>query len=161
MLVLAGPCTDEAYGNDVDRTIERLGLGDSVRLTGKIPPGDPRLIGLMQQSRVMLLPSLSETFGLVILEAWAAGTAVISSRTSGAKALVEHGENGWLFDLTKPQEFHAGIDQTLGNSEWRARSITQGTERVVSEYDATVLTARMKQLYEHLIEKKHALRYSS
>jgi glycosyltransferase involved in cell wall biosynthesis len=161
MLVLAGPCTDEAYGKAVEQMIERLGLGASVRLTGKLPPGDPRLIGLMQESQAVLLPSLSETFGLVLLEAWAAGTAVISSRTSGAKALVEQGENGWLFDLERPEEFHAGVQQTLGNPDWRTRSIAAGTRKVVSEYDATVLTARMKQLYEHLIDEKHALRYSA
>lgn len=161
LLVLAGPCTDEPYGRELDKAIARLGLEASVRLTGKIPPGDPRLIGLMQTSKAVLLPSVSETFGLVLLEAWAAGTAVISSRTSGAKALIEHGENGWLFDLKRPEEFHAGVDQTLGNPEWRARSVAQGTRRVVTEYDATVLTERMKQLYQHLIEKKHALRNSA
>lgn len=161
MLVLAGPCTDEPYGRELDRLIDRLGLGDSVRLTGKIPPGDPRLIGLMQESKAVLLPSLSETFGLVLLEAWAAGTAVISSRTSGAKALIEHGQNGWLFDLKNAGEYHSGIDQTLGNAEWRARSIELGTKRVVNEYDAVVLTERMKHLYQNLIEKKHALRHSS
>ena len=161
MLVLAGPCTDEPYGRAVDQTIARLGLAESVRLTGKIPPGDPRLLGLMQESQAVLLPSLSETFGLVLLEAWAAGTAVISSRTSGAKALIDHGENGWLFDLNHPAEYHAGIDQMLENPEWRARSVELGTKRVVTEYDATVLTERMKQLYQHLIEKKHALRYSA
>jgi glycosyltransferase involved in cell wall biosynthesis len=161
LLVLAGPCTDEAYGRALDRKIEELGLQNAVRLTGKIPPGDPRLIGLMQHAQAVLLPSISETFGLVILEAWAAGTAVISSRTSGARSLIEQGENGWLYDLDKPEDFHTAIDQLLGNREWRARTIAAGTKRVVNEYDATVLSARMKQLYEQLIDEKHALRNSA
>lgn len=161
LLVLAGPCTDETYGQALDRKIQELGLGDAVRLTGKLPPGDPRLIGLMQESQAVLLPSISETFGLVILEAWAAGTAVISSRTSGARSLVEQDENGWLFDLDKPEDFHVAIDQLLGNRDWRARTIAAGLKRVVNEYDATVLSARMKQLYEHLIDEKHALRNSA
>ncbi len=161
LLVLAGPCTDEPYGEALDRKIEELGLRDAVRLTGKIPPGDPRLIGLMQEAQAVLLPSLSETFGLVILEAWAAGTAVISSRTSGARQLIEHGDNGWLFDLDRSENFHASIDQLLGNRDWRSRTIEAGTKRVVNEYDSTVLSARMKQLYENLIDEKHALRYSA
>lgn len=161
LLVLAGPCTDEAYGEKLNRRIIQLGLGNHVRLTGKLPPGDPRLIGLMQEAKAVMLPSISETFGLVILEAWAAGTAVISSRTSGARALVEHGGNGWLFDLDRPEEFHVAIDQVLGNPDWRSRSIAAGNQRVVTEYDSTVLSARMKSLYENLIDEKNALRYSA
>ncbi len=161
LLVLAGPCTDEAYGEALRRQIERLGLGEAVRLTGKLPPGDPRLIGLMQEAQAVLLPSISETFGLVILEAWASGTAVISSRTSGAAALVEPGRNGWLFDLARPEGFQSAVTELLKNPERRARSITAGRERVVDDYDATMLSARMKRLYEHLIEEKHALRHSA
>ena len=161
LLVLAGPCTDEAYGEKLDRRIIQLGLGNHVRLTGKLPPGDPRLVGLMQEAKAVMLPSISETFGLVILEAWAAGTAVISSRTSGALALVEQGDNGWLFDLARPEEFHVAVDQVLGNPDWRSRSIAAGNKRVVTEYDSTVLSARMKSLYENLIDEKNALRYSA
>lgn len=161
LLVLAGPCTDEAYGGALNRQIERLGLGEAVRLTGKLPPGDPRLIGLMQEARAVLLPSVSETFGLVILEAWAAGTAVISSRTSGATALVDPGRNGWLFDLARPEGFQSAVTELLENPGQRERSISAGRERVVADYDATVLSARMKRLYEHLIEEKHALRHSA
>jgi starch synthase len=87
LLALAGPCTDEPYGELIDRKIKELGLQERVLLTGGLPPNDPRLIGLMQESSALLLPSLSETFGLVILEAWAAGTVVVSSRTSGPSAL--------------------------------------------------------------------------
>ncbi len=158
LLVLAGPCTDETYGQALDRRIQELGLAENVRLTGKLPPGDPRLIGLMQESKAVLLPSISETFGLVILEAWAAGTAVISSATSGARQLVDQGENGWLFDLERPEGFHAAVDHVLANPDWRARSIAAGNRLVVSGYDSTVLSARMKHLYETLIEEKNEIR---
>ncbi len=161
LLILAGPCTNEAYGARLNRKVVQLGLGNSVRLTGKLPPGDPKLIGLMQEAQAVVLPSISETFGLVIIEAWAAGTAVISSRTSGANSLIEHGGNGWLFDLDTPEAFHAAVDQLLGSPERRSRSITAGTKRVVAEYDSTVLSARMKRLYENLIDEKNALRYSA
>ena len=45
---------------------------------GGLPPGDPRLIGLMQNASAVVVPSLSETFGLIIIEAWGAGAAVLS-----------------------------------------------------------------------------------
>ncbi|MDO8539909.1 MAG: glycosyltransferase family 4 protein [Opitutaceae bacterium] len=158
LLVLAGPCTDEAYGPMLDRRIADLGLQEHVLLTGKIPPSDPRLIGLMQSARVALLPSVSETFGLVILEAWAAGTPAVSSRTSGATALIEPGRTGWLFDLHQPAGFHAAVDVVLTQPEVCRRVTAAARERVIADYDTRVLAARIRKTYQELAEEHHALR---
>ncbi len=156
LLVLAGACTDEAYGRALDQRIAALGLQENVFLAGKVPPADPRLIGLMQSARVALLPSISETFGLVILEAWAAGTLAISSRTSGASALIEDGKSGWLFDLQRPEEFHAAIDHVLANRAAVEPLIAAARARVIADYDTRVLAARLKDLYATLTEERHA-----
>ena len=161
LLVLAGPCTDEPYGRALDKKIADLGLSNHVYLPGKVPPADPRLIGLMQEAKVALLPSISETFGLVILEAWAAGTPAVSSRTSGASGLIEHGRNGWLFDLDRPQGFHEAMDAALANAEARNAVIAAARERVVANYDTRVIASRISKLYESLTEEKHALRHTS
>lgn len=154
LLVLAGPCTDEVYGPALDRRIAELGLQNHVLLTGKLPPADPRLIGLMQSARVALLSSVSETFGLVILEAWAAGTLAVSSRTSGASALIEHGKTGWLFDLDRPASFHEGIAAAMGSLDTVRPVLAAARERVVRDYDIRVLAGRLKQLYEELCATK-------
>lgn len=160
LLVLAGACTDEAYGETLNRRIAELGVGDSVLLTGKLPPADPRLIGLMQEARVAILSSVSETFGLVILEAWAAGTPAVSSRTSGASALIEHGKTGWLFDLDRAADFHAAIDRTLHAGPARDALIGEARNRV-ADYDTRVLAGRVKRLYEQLQEERRAHRNRS
>jgi starch synthase len=161
LLVFVGACTDAAYGDSLNALIASHGLSKFVLLAGKLPPGDPRLIGLLQIAEALVLPSLSETFGLVILEAWAAGTPVISSRTSGAAALVTERENGFLFDLDKPAAFHAAADQILKQPGLRARLGAAGRARVIADYDTAVLSARMKRLYEELIGGKNALRHSA
>lgn len=161
LLVLAGACTEEAYGETLRDRIARLGLQERVLLTGGLPPNDPRLIGLMQFAEAVILPSISETFGLAILEAWAAGTMVLSSRTSGASALIRHGENGWLFDLDRPETFHSALDETLTNGALARRAAQCGGEQVGREYDTGAVAGRMKRLYEELIEEKHALRNHS
>jgi starch synthase len=112
---------------------------------------------LLQQATVLLLPSLSETFGLVLLEAWAAGTMVMASRTSGASALIEHGHNGWLFDLKNPATFHQFLDRTL-NDPKRTREMTaHGTEKACDFYSVEATARRMKELYGQLIEEKQCL----
>jgi glycosyltransferase involved in cell wall biosynthesis len=154
LLVLVGACTNEPYGRQIQQLLKDLGLKDHVILTGGLPPTDPRLIGLFQQAEVVILPSVSETFGLVILEAWAAGSAVLASRTSGATALVENGHNGFLFDLNEPHTFHRAIAEILANAGLGKRLAARGTEKVDREYSIAVLAGRLKQLYDQLLEGK-------
>ncbi|MDB6017651.1 MAG: hypothetical protein JWR19_2140 [Pedosphaera sp.] len=159
ILLLAGACTEAEYGYLIHKRMRELGLADRVILTGGLPPGDPRLIGLFQLADAVLLSSVSETFGLVLLEAWAAGTSVISSRTSGASALIKQGVNGWLYDLENPASFHAAIDRTLSEPGLKEQLAARGAELVAAEYNTDVLAGRMKRLYERLLEKKYALRH--
>jgi glycosyltransferase involved in cell wall biosynthesis len=153
ILVLAGPCTDEPYGKLIAQKIETLGLQDRVLVPGGLPPNDPRLIGLLQEAAAVLLPSVSETFGLVVLEAWAAGTVVLSSRTSGPSALLRHGENGWLFALDDPRVFHEALDLALSDAVLARRMANRGAH-VSQQHSLGVLAARLKKLYEQLIEEK-------
>ena len=159
LIVCVGACTNRAYGDALEARLKREELHDRVLLAGKLPPGDPRLIGLFQEAAAVILPSLSETFGLVILEAWAAGTPVISSRTSGAVALVDEGVNGLLFDLAAPATVHAAVARRrrapAPGREWGAA----GRAKVAAHYDNGVLAGRMKDLYAELIAEKNANRH--
>jgi glycosyltransferase involved in cell wall biosynthesis len=161
LLVLVGACTHREYGDALQARIVREGLRGQVLLAGGLPPGDGRLIGLFQEAHAVILPSISETFGLVILEGWAAGTPVISSRTSGATALVEDGVNGLLFDLDRPASFHDAVDRILAQPEKGLQWGAAGRARVAAEYDTAQLARRMGRIYEDLIEEKNAHRHST
>jgi len=154
LLVLAGACTDKNYGVQLLQRIQKLGLETHVLLTGGLPPGDPRLLGLFQEAAMVLLPSISETFGLVILEAWAAGAAPVSSRTSGARSIIQDGENGFLFDLENAASFHQAVEALLAKGELAKQFGIRGKEYVKAEFDSRVLARRVKQLYEELIAEK-------
>jgi glycosyltransferase involved in cell wall biosynthesis len=159
VLVLAGAITERQYGEAVQRRVRELALENHVFLTGGLAPGDARLIGLMQSATAVVLPSISETFGLVILEAWAARTAVLSSRTSGGCGLVRPGENGWLFDLDADQTFMAAVDELLADPARRQRLAEAGHRLAVSQFDTKVIARSVCDLYAELIEEKHALRH--
>ena len=154
ILIVAGSCTDAAYGETLRETIQRNGLSERIFLTGGLPPGDARLIGLFQDATVLILPSISEPFGLVILESWAAGTPVISSRTSGARDLIRERENGWLFDLEKPACFHAAVAEALSNPNLTKCLGRAGQELVQAKFDSKILAGEVKKIYERLIEEK-------
>lgn len=160
LLVLAGPCTDEAYQSSLLQKINQRGLRDHVFLTGALPQSDPRLIGLLQVAEALLLPSVSETFGLVILEAWSAGTVVLAARASGPAALIRDGHNGWLFDLEAPATFHNALDWALAHPGI-ARQMAQEGASLSEQYSVHALAGKMKALYQQLTEEKNALRNHS
>ena len=152
-LVFAGACTDEQYGKSLKKDARRSGVEDRVTFAGSLPPGDPRLIGLLQGAAAVVVPSHSETFGLVSLEAWAAQRAVISTRTSGALDLMEDEVNGHLFDLADPKTFRAAVDRCLNDAN-HAREIGCNGFRRAQEFDTVRLAARVRDLYEELLKEK-------
>jgi glycosyltransferase involved in cell wall biosynthesis len=93
-LVLAG---DGPERDKLVQAIRMLGLDGSVRLPGFVQYGE--LPALYARAGVLILPSVSETWGLVVNEAMAAGLPVlVSNRCGCAPELVEEGRNGFTFD---------------------------------------------------------------
>jgi glycosyltransferase involved in cell wall biosynthesis len=150
LLLLVGAATDAAYEAHVRERVRALGLADHVLLTGPVEPASPLLAGLFQIAEVAVLPSLSETFGLILVEAWAAGTVVLASRTSGALSLVRPGQTGELFGLDSPAGFHAALDALLADPAARERMARAGRERARAQFDALVVAGRMRELYDRL-----------
>jgi N-acetyl-alpha-D-glucosaminyl L-malate synthase BshA len=88
-LVLVGDGPE--YGRTRE-LVEGLGLTDRVRFVGVVDEVAP----LLAEADLLLLPSETESFGLVALEAMASGVPVIASRVGGLPEVVEHGVSGFL-----------------------------------------------------------------
>jgi len=150
MLVLIGAGTTQHVVEELHREIERLGLQNDVLLTGGLASSSPELIGLIQQARVFALSSTAEPFGIVILEAWAAGTPVIASLTSGPLDLIDHGHTGLLFDLETPSTFHQAIDAVFNDATLHQHLREEARAHVLAEYDVPSIAARVAKVYEDL-----------
>lgn len=97
--VVIGSQGETAYVAEVEAEIERLGLEDCVQLPGFVQ--DEELLGWYAAADVFALPSVNkgwkfEGFGLVYLEASAAGLPVIGTTNCGAEAAIVPGETGLL-----------------------------------------------------------------
>jgi N-acetyl-alpha-D-glucosaminyl L-malate synthase BshA len=82
-------------GPEAGRTralVDGLGLTDSVRFVGIVE----EVASLLAEADVLLLPSETESFGLVALEAMASGVPVVASNVGGLPEVVEHGVTGFL-----------------------------------------------------------------
>ena len=67
----------------------------------------------MRAARIVLVPSHSETFGLIALEAESCGTPVIASAAGGLREAVVHGETGQLMDSRQPEDWGTAITRLL------------------------------------------------
>lgn len=154
LLLLVGPETDAEHARYVRSRIRERGLENSVLVPGPLAPNDKRLIGLYQCAHVALLPSLTETFGLVLFEAWAAGCPVIASATTGAKQVVREGENGFLFQHGDAPSFFHALRCTLESEERRKALGYAGQTLVRSHFDTAVCVRRTRDLYAELRKTK-------
>ncbi len=93
VLVLAGAPGDATYTRRLVTGAER-GLPGRIRVLGQVEPAV--LAAWMRRARVLVLPSLSEGLGRVVIEAMATGTPVIGSRVGGIPDLVTDGVTGFL-----------------------------------------------------------------
>jgi D-inositol-3-phosphate glycosyltransferase len=115
VLVIAGQPTPGAEGYFVALRdlADELGVGDDVRFTGAL--GREAVAELFAAATLTMVPSHSETFGLVALESAASGTPVIAQRVSGLVESVSDGESGVLIDSRDPVDWARAISVLLDN----------------------------------------------
>lgn len=112
-LVVAGDTSADfaAYEDELRGLVAELGLAGQVTFVG--PQPRPELARLMRGARVVLVPSHSETFGLVALEAAASGTPVIAASAGGLREAVAHGVTGQLMDSRHPEDWGLALTRLL------------------------------------------------
>lgn len=120
-LVVSGAASGAVEGYDEQlRALARSeGVADRVHLVG--PRSRADLAALMRASRVVLVPSHSETYGLVALEAAASGVPVLASATGGLREAVMDGVTGVVLDSRDPQVWSAALTDLLADDERRGR----------------------------------------
>ncbi len=124
-LVLVGP-----KGWKADRSGALASAGPSVRRLGFVTETDKR--ALLRAATVVCYPSLTEGFGLPVLEAMAQAAPVVTSGT-GATAEVA-GSTGVLIDPTRPGEIADALAGLLDNPEDAARLGRRGRERALTVF---------------------------
>jgi glycosyltransferase involved in cell wall biosynthesis len=134
--------------------VRELGLSDSVIFTG-LRQDIPDLLAGMD---LFVLASRWEGMPNVILEAMAAGRAVVASDTGGARELVQQGETGILVPVEDVEALSSAIMNLLVKSSGLHEMGEKARDRVRAHYSLTRMVERTQELYERLMRDVRDLR---
>ena len=147
---LVGPVTQPDYRDELVARAAALGVADRLVLVGSLKPGSPELVSEYRQADVFVLPSRHEPFGIVVLEAWAAGLPVVASDVGGLGRLCAAHLGA---ALTFAPDDAAGLEAALGkvhaDAELR-RNLSQAGARAAASFDWRNLAARLLGFYGEL-----------
>ncbi len=143
-----------ASGADGDAEVSRIRRLIADRgLTERVdfhPPQAHHLLSTYYRAAdVCLVPSRSESFGLVALEAAACGVPVVASAVGGLLTLVEHARSGYLIESRDPDEYAAWIDTILADPVLARRLSVSGAGRART-YTWSTSAGRLRRLYQDL-----------
>ena len=143
-LVLVGDGPDLGHAIDLAR---ELGVLDRIRLIGVVDDVAPYLRG----ADLLLLPSQNESFGLVAMEALAAGVPVIASRVGGLPEVVQHGVSGYLFPPGDVEGMARQATAVLRDRPLAERLGRAGAERVACRFPPERIIPRFEDLYRRVL----------
>jgi phosphatidyl-myo-inositol alpha-mannosyltransferase len=158
MAVLLGalPTLVERF-NDIEILIVGRGDQDELREDAGPLAGHLRFLGqvddatkasAMRSADVYCAPNTGgESFGIVLVEAMAAGTAVVASDLDAFRRVLNNGEAGKLVPIDDPAALAEGLIEVLENDVWRERYVESAAESV-RRYDWSVVARQIMRVYE-------------
>jgi phosphatidyl-myo-inositol alpha-mannosyltransferase len=136
-----------------------VGKGDPAAFADLLPP-EPDVVEFVgfvsaaelpryyQSCDVYCAPSTGqESFGVVLLEAMAAGAPIVASRNVGYAAVMTHGQEGFLCEPRAPEALAVALVRVLSDADLRRAMIARGRTTAL-RYDWPVIAARVEAFYE-------------
>jgi glycogen(starch) synthase len=140
-LVIAG---DGPQRDALEARAAAAGLSTRVRFVGRTDR--PVTVALFREAEVFVLPSRWEPFGIVNLEAMAAGTPLVASLVGGVPEFVEDGVTGLLVEADDARTLAGAIRRLWASPELRAELAARGAEQA-TRFDWTCIEEQYREVY--------------
>lgn len=140
----------------LQRRIDTLGLQEVVMLVGSVPPDD--IATYYRLGDIFLFASKSETQGMVILEAMAAGLPVVAVRSSGIDDVVRHGFNGYKTPENRDQ-WRDCIASLLADESLR-KTLSDNALAFARDYSIEQFARDVKVIYGTVLAAKAKQQHS-
>ncbi|SNR17701.1 glycosyltransferase family 4 protein [Tenacibaculum jejuense] len=122
---------------------EKLNIKDKVYFVGQ----QKNIDSYFYNADVFILPSIWEGFGIVILEAFRAKLAIISSNIEGPAELIQHQKNGLLFTPKNDKELSEKLKELIDNPELRNKIAIKGYNTFTEKYHIDNYVKQLEKLY--------------
>lgn len=152
LVVVGGPsgADGERELRDVLALADHLGVRHQIRF---VPPQPHHLLSTYYRAAdVVLVPSRSESFGLVALEAAACGIPVVAAAVGGLRTLIDHGRTGFLVEQREPAAFAAAVRTLLADPVLATRMGSEAAIRAQG-YTWSTAAARLRRVYADLTQR--------
>ena len=147
---LVGPVTQPDYRAELEARAEQLGVSGRLSFAGALKPASAELLGEYANADVFVLPSRHEPFGIVVLEAWAAGLPVVASDIGGLGRLcAAHPEAAVTFSPGDIDALDDALRRVGGDAALRGRLSAAG-RAAAAEYDWRKLAKRVVDFYAEI-----------
>lgn len=146
-IVIAGPEYD--YGNELRRLSKEIGVEENVIFSGLMNKDDKK--EALAAADVVVVPSIYEGFGVVLLEAMAAKRPVIATKTGAAPEIIEDGMTGLLVEIGNTEQLASLIAKVLKNSQF-AKELSANAKIEVEKYDWKRIASKILRLYDKVME---------
>ena len=148
--VLVGAVTPEQSGfaNDLKKRIEAAGLQSRIVITGELEIGAVQR--WYQRLTVYAFTSRNEGFGLTLIEAMAAGAALVASRAGAAELVVEDGVTGALTPPGDVDALVAAAEPLMRDPASAAAMGARGRSRVLEKFSLQAEAGRIAEVYRAL-----------
>ncbi len=141
---------DGAVKKDLEKMVRDFGIENDVVFTGMV--NKEEIIGLYQASDIFVFASLTETQGLVAVEAMSAGIPAVAVKASGIEDMVADGQDGILTG-NSVDEFSDAVVKVVNDNDLRSRLANQA--KINSrKFTIELWTERILKFYQNLINKK-------
>ncbi|GAF86936.1 unnamed protein product, partial [marine sediment metagenome] len=131
-------------GDSLQHRARALGVGHAVRFLGF--RAGQELIDAFKSADIVCVPSRNEPFGIVILEAWAAGKPAVATRNGGPAEFLEHGRDG-ILTVDHPDSIGWGLGILLNDLERARRLGSNGRHKARTRFSWDHLAARTEETY--------------
>jgi len=151
LVVLAGERTE--YVSVLQELAKKLGVDRNVVFTGFVDEEEKSR--LLSEASVFCLPSKYEGASLATLEAMAAGTPIVATRTGGLQYLVRDGSSGFLVRYGRADEIALSLEKIITNPLLRDE-MGKRASATAKDYEWTTIAARIEEIYEEVIRESHS-----
>lgn len=127
------------------------GLDALVEFVGAVPHS--RLPALYRRSSILASASLSETFGIPLVEAMACELPVVATRVGGMVEVVVDEETGLLTDPAAPRQLADALDRLILDEDLRRRLGSAGRQRVLEKFAWEQVARDLLRAYEDVISR--------